>query len=227
MSEPIILRLRVVLAYSNIQQSKGFFNHLCRIEGYFQYQKSVAYILNHLPFVYSEDNVAFQKSKYFEAGGFAQKVTEQYANLELILNSFIRKKETAILFEKESAIRKNRKACKEDYLELLKKSIRIESHLSFPKQAVLTFNEFTSLVFSPLSIISITLYFELWPIFCGLFAFQFISYLLIINISQKRLNERKIFISSLTYDFIRPYFVLFYRWHFNLRRKKNRWRSKV
>ena len=217
----------VVFAYSNIERSKGFFNHLCRIEGYFQHQKSVAFILNHLSFVYSEENVAFQKKKYFEAGGFAQKVIEPYANLELILNSFIRKKETTILFEKESAIRKNKKACKGDYLELLKKSIRIESHLTFPKQAVLAFNEFTKLIFAPLAIASIALYFELWPIFSGLLGFQFVSYLLIINISQKRLNERKIFISSLTYDFIRPYFVLFYRWDFNLRRKKNRWRSKV
>lgn len=218
---------RVVFAYSNIERSKGFFNHLCRIEGYFQNQKSVAFILNNLPLVYSEDNVAFQKKKYFEAGGFAQKVIEPYANLELILNSFIRKKETTILFDKESAIRKNIKACKDDYLDLLKKSIRIESHLTFPKQAVLAFNEFTKLIYAPLAIVLIALYFELWPIFGGLLGFQFISYLLIINISQKRLNERKIFISSLVYDFLRPYFVLFYRWHFNLRRKKNRWRSKV
>jgi len=41
------------------------------------------------------------------------------------------------------------------------------------------------------------------------------------------LNERKIFISSLLYDLVVPYFKLFYRWYFNNRREKQKWKVKA
>jgi hypothetical protein len=56
---------------------------------------------------------------------------------------------------------------------------------------------------------------------------KFIAHLFIIKITQNRLNERKIFISSLVYDLLIPYFKYFYRWYFNYRSRKNKWRSKV
>ncbi|NQU51669.1 MAG: glycosyltransferase [Bacteroidetes bacterium] len=216
----------VVVAYSNIEQSKGFFNRLYRIENYLQYQKSIGYIFNSIPFVYSEDNVAFQKKKYFEMGGFAQKITEQYVNLELIINAFIRKSSTTILLEKESIVRRSVSVKREDYIDLLKKCVRIENHLSFFKRVVLAFDELTKLLFIPVAIVAIVSHLVFWPIFVGLLGFQFISYLFIIKITQNRLNERKIFISCLLYDLIMPYLKLFYKWHFNRQSKKRDGRAK-
>jgi len=226
-SESINDKKTVVVAYSNIMQSKGLFNHLYRIENYLQYQKSIAYILNGVSFIYSEENVAFKKDKYFENGGFARKVSEEYANLELVINAFVRKNTTTVLSEKESIVRKSVFVQREDFIDLLKKSIRIENHLSFPKRMVLAFDQSTKLLFIPVAMVAIVSHLVFWPIFVVLLGFQFISYLLIIKIIQNRLNERKIFISSLVYDLIMPYFKLFYRWHFNKRSKKNGWRSKV
>lgn len=217
----------VVVAYSNVVPSKGLFNQLYRIENYLQYSKSVGYIFNRVPFVYSEENVAFQKKKYFEIGGFNQKIMEQFANLELVINVFIRKNTTTVLFEKESVVRKSVLVKREDYIELLKKSIRIEKHLTFTKRVVLTFDELTKLLFIPVAIIAIVTHLVFWPIFVGLLGFQFISYLLIIKITQNHLNERKIFIPCLLYDLIMPYFKLFYKWYFNRRITKSRWRSKI
>jgi hypothetical protein len=46
----------------------------------------------------------FQKKKYFEIGGHGLKITEPYANLELLINYFIRKKATTILFQSETVV---------------------------------------------------------------------------------------------------------------------------
>jgi glycosyltransferase involved in cell wall biosynthesis len=217
----------VVLSYCSATRSKGFVNQIYRIESFLSFTKSVGYILNNFPFVYSEENVAFQKKKYFELGGHGLKISEQYANLELLINFFIRKKTTTILYQSGTAIKKTEDFIWNDYLDILKKSIRIEKHLTGPKKAVLAFDEFTKMLFPPLSVVAIVLLFDLWPILAGLLFILLVARLFIIKIAQNRLNERKIFISSLVYDLIVPYFKMFYRWYFNNRSQKQKWKVKV
>jgi hypothetical protein len=216
----------VVLSYCSAQSSGGFVNRIYRIESFLSFTKSVGYILNNIPFVYSEENVAFQKKKYFEIGGHAHKISEPYANLELIINSFIRKKTTSILFQSDTTIKKTEDLIWNDYLDILKKSIRIEKHLSSSKKAVLAFDEFTKLLFLPSTILTIVLLFHLWPIFGILLFIMFVARLFIIKIALNRLNESKIFIPSLLYDLVISYFKLFYRWYFNNSRQKQKWKVK-
>jgi len=217
----------VVISYCSAQNSGGFINRIYRIESYLSFTKSVGYILNNYPFVYSEENVAFQKKKYFEIGGHGLKITEPYANLELLINYFIRKKATTILFQSETAIKKTENLIWNDYLDILKKSLRIEKHLSVKKKAALAFDEFTKLLFPPSIAAVLILLFDLWPIVAVLLLIMFIARLFIIKITQNRLKERKIFISSLIYDLIIPYIKLFYRWYFNSHRQKQKWKVKV
>ncbi len=217
----------VVISYCSAQNSGGFINRIYRIESYLSFTKSVGYILNNYPFVYSEENVAFQKKKYFEIGGHGLKITEPYANLELLINYFIRKKATTILFQSETAIKKTENLIWNDYLDILKKSLRIEKHLSVKKKAALAFDEFTKLLFPPSIAAVLILLFDLWPIIAVLLLIMFIARLFIIKITQNRLKERKIFISSLIYDLIIPYIKLFYRWYFNSHRQKQKWKVKV
>ena len=226
-SQAATSKKNVVIGYSTVARTKGFYNRLIRIEKYFAHLKSTGYILNGIPFVYSDENVAFKKEKYFEIGGYGQKITDHYANLELIINSFIRKKATTILFNKESSVRKSETIKRADYFELLKKNIRIESHLSVLKRVILFFDTLVKLLFLPTAIFVIVLLPELWIVFVSLLGFIFTSYLFIIKITQNRLNERKIFIPSLVYDLLMPYYKLFYRWYFNRRSRKNRWKSRV
>jgi glycosyltransferase involved in cell wall biosynthesis len=216
----------VVLSYCSAQSSGGFVNRIYRIESFLSFTKSVGYILNNIPFVYSEENVAFQKKKYFEIGGHAHKISEPYANLELIINSFIRKKTTSILFQSDTTIKKTEDLIWNDYLDILKKSIRIEKHLSSSKKAVLAFDEFTKLLFLPSTFLTIVLLFHLWPIFGILLFIMFVARLFIIKIALNRLNESKIFIPSLLYDLVISYFKLFYRWYFNNSRQKQKWKVK-
>ena len=217
----------VVLSYCSAQNSGGFVNRMYRIENFLSFTKSVGYILNNVSFVYSEENVAFQKKNYFEIGGHGHKISEPYANLELLINYFIRKKTTSILFGSETAIKKTEDLIWNDYLDILKKSLRIEKHLSASKKAVLVFDEVTKLVFLPLTIITFVIIFELWLIFVSLLFIMFLARLFIIKIALNRLKESKIFISSLLYDLVVPYFKLFYRWYFNNSRQKQKWKVKV
>ncbi len=226
-SEAIVPDKNMVVGYSTVAAEKGYYNRLTRIENFYSFIKSTGYILNGISLVYSEDNVAFKKEKYFEIGGFGHKMNEPYANLELLFNLFIRKKTTTVLFNKTSSIRKSEQTGRTEFFELLKKNIRIEKHLPVSKKLFLFLDEAGKLLFIPLATVIFIALPELWIPVSVLLGFKLLANLIIIKISQNRLNERKIFISSLVYELIMPYYKLFFRWHFNRRSRKNRWRSKV
>ena len=133
---------------------------------------------------------------------------------------------TVILFNKDSVIKKTGLETKQDYLELIKKSIRIEETLSKRTKSVLIFDEVTRLLFAPFAIVTFLYMFELWPLFLAIHGLKILVYLLIIKTIQNGLNERKIYVSSLIYDLIMPYFRIIYKWHFNWR-SKNKWKGKM
>ena len=226
-AKTIVPDKNMVVGYSTVAAEKGYYNRLFRIENFHSFVKSTGYILNGIPLIYSDENVAFKKEKYFEIGGYGQKINEPYANLELMFNLFIRKKTTTVLFNKTSSIRKAEQIGRSDFFELLKKNIRIEKHLSAPKKLFLFLDEAGKLLFLPLAIVVFITIPEFSITVLALLGFKLLANLIIIKITQNRLNERKIFISSLVYELIMPYYKLFFRWHFNRRSKKNRWRSKV
>ena len=219
-SKTINNEMNIVTGYSGINRSKNIFNLLYRIENFFQQLKSTGYILNHLPFVYSEENIAFQKKMYFENGGYGKNLNELYANLELIINSFIEEKTTHVLFDRQSAIYKNIEVSRKDYFELLKKSFRIEKHLSKSKKLFLAADEWTKVLFIPSAIVAFFLNTELWPLFVIMFFLKLPANLLIIKNIQDRLNERKIYVSSLIYDIVVPYIRIICKWHYHWRRRK-------
>lgn len=217
----------VVIAYTGVLPEGGMAGFFYRIENFLLFTRSVGYILNGLPFVYAEENVALLKKKYFEVGGHGLKINEPYANLELLINHIIRKENTQVLFQASTAIKKTEPIRWHDYADLLKKSIRIEKHLTSLKKLMLAFDEATKLVYFPLLVVVSVLLFSIWPFIALLVFIQLISRMVIIKMLQNRLNERKIFLSSLMYDLFVPYFRFFYRWVFNQKGQKQKWKIKV
>ena len=217
----------VLLGYTSIKPKPGFYNLLCRLEMFEQQMRSAGFICNGVPFVYFEDNVAFKKQGYFDLGGYGSKTKEPYANFELIINQFIAKQKTAVLFNEQTRLTKDVETEKDDFYNLLRRSVRIESFLPRWKRSVLAFESLTSLLYLPLLVIVFAVFFELWSVITLLAGVKILAHVIIIKISQKRLNERKIFISSLVYDLLMPYFKMFYRWHFKQQSRKQKWKTKV
>ena len=205
---------KVLLGYTGIVPHPGLYNLLYRIENYRQQTKSAAFILNGIPFVYTEENVAFKRQEYFKLGGYGQQTREAYANLELLINKFITKKETAVLFNEPTRLIKQYNIGKEEFLNLLRRSFRIEKHLASWKRFFIEAEDFSRLLYLPLFILTLLFIWDLWMISTALSLLLLGVQMIIMKIGQKRLNERKIFIPSLVYGLLMPYYKLFIRWHF-------------
>lgn len=217
----------VLIGYSGIERAPGWYNLLCRIENFEQQIRSAGFISNGVPFVYFEENVAFRKKEYFDIGGYGQKTKEPYANLELIINQFIRKKNTVLLLNSGTSLRKVVKTEKDDFYNLLQRSYRIERYLPRWKRIALQFETYSQVLFLPFLALILPFIFELWPVIAAMVGVLIVSRIIMIKIIQKRLNEPKIFITSLVYGLLMPYYKLFYRGYYSRISRHNKWKIKA
>lgn len=206
---------KVLLGYTGIKPAPGIYNLLYRIEMYRQQMQSAGFILNGIPFVYFEENVAFKRQEYFKIGGYGSKTREAYANLELVINKFIQKKETAVLFNEPTRLTRKFTADKKAFLNLLARSYRIEKYLPAWKRFFIGLQTFIRVSCVPVFLLVMFLVWDLWKTTAAFVMLLLVVQMIIIKIGQNRLNERKIFIPSLIYGLLMPYYKLFYRWHFN------------
>lgn len=219
--------MEVIVNYTNLKSGKGFYHLIYRNECFFQQLKSVGFILNQLPYLNFEENIAFKKEKYFESGGFGRHINENFASLELVLNDFISKKKTAINFCTNTAIRKEMSISKTDYFELLEKELHIQRKLSFSKRFVLSLEKILTFLFYPFAVSAGLYFYKFWPVFTGLILLYIIAFSFIIKMSLNRLNERKLFLSSLGYALFMPIIKSVYQGYLHYRsRRKRKWRSK-
>jgi glycosyltransferase involved in cell wall biosynthesis len=211
----------VVVGYTGLVPSKGFFHILYRIESFFQQTESMAFCLNGLPYVVNEENVAFRKQAYFDINGFAGKISEEYLNLELVLNDIIKRKENAILPAGNLTLRKEVEAGKTEFNELLNKSYLLNNTLSFSKKLVILVINIMKILWIPAVIVCLAVYPVLWMILLITLIILALFYIIRIKRLQNRLKEPKIFLSSFIYGIISPYLKLVSRWVFTQRRKLN------
>jgi len=216
----------VVISYSNIQHDGTFFNLLYRIEFFLQQIRSFGFIINGLPYIISEENVAFKKDRYFAAGGYRNKVNELYANLELIINSFIKKRHTEIIFSGNTAVYKEEKVTSRNYFDLLKKEIRIRRYLPLSRKITLSLEEISGCSFIPFAVVLLLVVPGLWPVTAGMLLIPAIIRMVIIKKAISHLHESKLLLSSLIYALLLPCFKLTYRFCYNHNSRRKGWKSR-
>jgi glycosyltransferase involved in cell wall biosynthesis len=212
---------QTVVNYSNVVPAASFFNLLLRVESFFQQIKSFGFIANGLPFVLSQENVVFQKQLYFNEGGYRGMISEPFAQLELVINSFIRKGPVSMVLSHESAIHMKEDVSRKDYLELVKKEMNIRKHLPFGTRLLLVIFEWMFLLFVPVTALLILRVPAAWPVIVGMVICLITCNLLIIKKLLSRLKEYKLLLPSLLIALFLPFLKIAFRVrYFNYGRKK-------
>lgn len=213
----------LVVGYTNIERRKGFRNLVCRLERFTQFVISGAWTLAGKPFVFNENNVLFNRSMYFDTLGFRHKMNRNFANLELIFNENLEKGQVKITTNPTFAIREQIEDDRGDHIRLLKKSVQIRQSLSFSKKISLFTDDVTRILFPALFATTIIFHPEYWITFSVLPLIYIILLAIIVKILLNRLNERKIFLSSLVYILIKPIINWWFFWSMYIIHRRNRW----
>jgi len=216
-------RTDAVIAYSNVERKKGFRNLICRLELFTQFMISGSRILSGKPFVFSENNVIFRKSMYFDTQGFKHKLNLNFANLELIFNENFRNGRIKLTTNPELAVREQIEDDRGDHVKLLKKTVQIRQNLSWAKKSDLFIDDFTKILLTGLTIALNILHPEYWITFSSLLMIYFIVLLIIVKKLLSRLKERKIFVPSFVYILIKPIINCCFFWSMYLIHRRSRW----
>lgn len=212
-----------VIAYTNVERSKGFRNLLCRLERFNQFMISGAWTLAGKPFVFNENNILFKKSLYFDTLGFRHKLNRNFANLELIFNENFKKGKVKFSTDPLFAVREHIEDDRGDHIRLLKKSVQIRQDLSWSKKIGLYMDDLTRISLCIFTGALIIIHPEYWITFLSFFVICFLLLSIIVKILINRLNERKIFLSSLAYILIKPIINCWFLWSMYLIHRRNRW----
>lgn len=212
-----------VIGYTTVEKAKGYRNLLCRLERFTQFMISGSWILAGKPFVFSENNVLFRKSLYFDTQGFRQKLNLNFANMELIFNDNFRKERVKITTDPDIVIRELVEDDRGDHIKLLKKSVQIRHSLNWSKKAALFMDDFTKILLTGLTITLVIILTDYWITFTLLLVIYYIVLLIIVKILLNRLKERKIFVSSFVYVLIKPIINWYFFLSTYLIHRKSKW----
>lgn len=212
-----------VIGYTNVEKGKGLCNHLCRIERFSQFMVSGSWILAGRPFVFSENNVLFKKSMYFDTQGFRMKLNRHFANLELIFNENFRNGKVKISIDPQLAVHEKVEDDRGDHIKLIKKSVQIRQSLSWSIKAGLFVDDLTKILVTGLAAALIILHPAYWMTFTILLCVYYILLLIIVKKLLNRLKERKIFVSSFIYILIKPIINWWFFWSTYLIHHRNKW----
>ena len=213
----------LVIAYTNIERLKGFRNLICRLERFSQFMISGAWTLSGKPFVFNENNVLFKKTMYFDTLGFRHKMNRNFANLELIFNENMKKGRVKLTTNPDLAIREHIEDDRGDHIRLLKKGVQIRQSLSWAKKISLFIDDVTRILLPGLVAAVIILHPEYWITFSVVPLIYLILLAIIVKMLLKRLNERKIFLSSLAYILIKPILNWWFFWSVYIIHRRSRW----
>lgn len=213
----------VTIGYTNLIPQEGRLHKIYRIEFFFRQVESMAFTVNRLPFATSEENVAFFKKEYFRIGGLAGKIREEYLNLEMVINTIMKPGKVAVLPAANLALRKKTDVDSDVLRDLYHRSFRLRSHLRPAIRFFLRLSEWSSILLIPGFLLLFLIYPGLWIIWSSLLIVKSLVYLFIIKRLQNRLQEQKIFVPSLLYGIISPYYRMGAKWRFNNSRKRRKW----
>lgn len=213
----------ILVAYTNVERNIGFRNLICRLERFQQFMISGAWTLAGSPFVFNESNVLFKKTMYFNTLGFRHKLNRNFANLELIFNENIKPNAVMLTTNPDLAVRERIEDDRGDHTLLLKKGVQIRQSLSLSKKIGLFIDDFTRIIFPALVATIIILHPEYWITFSAFLLVYLILLAIMIKMLINRLNERKIFLSSLVYILVKPLVNWWFFWSMYIIHRRNRW----
>ncbi len=212
----------VVIGYCNLLPRKDFLHRLYRAESFFQQMESMSFAITGMPYVTAEENVTFSKKAYFETGGLAGKIREEYLNLEMVVNHIVKRGKAGILPAGNMAVRKETGIDKSSLRDLFNKSFRLVKHLHPGPRFFRHLSRSAGFLLLPVAIVLVLIYPWLYVYIAGLMVLKSVIYLFIINKLLKKFQEPELFVYSLMYAIIAPYYRMAAHWKFIQSRKRRK-----
>jgi len=215
----------IVLGFGGYESEKGFFNKLIRYDTISIALQYMGMALAGKPYMGVGRNLAYKKSLFYKAGGFASHYKINSGDDDLFVNHASNNKNTSVIFAPQGFTYSTPKKTFSQWFRQKKRHMSTGIYYRKPDiirlgmysvSSLLFYLMFVSILISPVSI-------EFLGAGIGLFLWRTISLMLIHYYSGKKFMESKLFLYSPIFDFLivllNPVFALS-----NLFYRKNKWK---
>lgn len=213
---------RIVLGYGGYHKEKGFLNKLIRFDTLITASRYMSFAMAGVPYMGVGRNMAYSKKLFYEAGGFASHYKIMSGDDDLFVNQVAKGKNTAVQFLPGSFTYSKPKKRFMDWFRQKKRHLTTGRYYKGHHKFLLGLEALLQPLFYVAAIWAILLFFR-WEIVIGIIAFKYLSYLLVLYYTAKRVNERELFLYSPLFDllfaFLNPIFAIS-----NMVVKTNKWK---
>ncbi len=205
MTEKFTANTDFVLGYGAYEQKKGLLSHLISYDSFFIALQYLGFAYKGKPYMGVGRNMAYRKQLFFDMRGFASILHLQSGDDDLFVNKAANKYNTQIVVNPESITVSGTKECFKDWF------LQKERHLSTAayyknESKYLIGVEVLSRGLFYVSLIALSIYAPLLIVLATalLFLLRYGMQCIIINVSAKKLNERRFYLSILFFDMLLP-----------------------
>ena len=205
MAEKFTANTDFVLGYGAYEQKKGLLSHLISYDSFFIALQYLGFAYKGKPYMGVGRNMAYRKQLFFDMRGFASILHLQSGDDDLFVNKAANKYNTQIVVNPESITVSGTKECFKDWF------LQKERHLSTAayyknESKYLIGVEVLSRGLFYVSLIALSIYAPLLIVLATalLFLLRYGMQCIIINVSAKKLNERRFYLSILFFDMLLP-----------------------
>lgn len=213
----------VVLGYGGYQRQKGFLDKFIRYETLRIALQYLAFALAGFPYMGVGRNLAYRKSTFFRNKGFASHAQLSSGDDDLFVNEVANKYNTKTEISRESHTRSVPQTTFGKWLN--QKSRHITTGKRYrPVHIFLIGTELLSRVLMYASFTVLISFLFYTEYICGAFCAYILIYVIILKLTMKRLNEKKLLLYSLIFEITIPFIYSGLAISNYINRKRSRWR---
>jgi glycosyltransferase involved in cell wall biosynthesis len=214
---------QVVLGYGGYNTEKGFLNKLIRFDSFFIALQYLSFALIKMPYMGVGRNLAYRKSLFMQNKGFASHAHIQSGDDDLFINEVANKKNTKVEYSIEAHTRSIPKKIFSYWAFQKKRHLSTGLTYKFKHKFLLGTEIFSRALFYAGMILTIV---NPYTWFVGLAAFvvRATIQLMIFKGAMKKLNEKKLLLFSIIFDFVLPLTNLFLYFSNFINSKQHKWK---
>ena len=192
-----------VLGYGGYMSSKGLLNKYIRFDTLTIAMQYMGLAIRGLPYMGVGRNLAYRRSLFFGARGFAGHSQLASGDDDLFVNAHASAANTAVEFRKNSHTRSIPSSTSREWFKQKKRHLTTAKYYKQSDKLILAAEPVSRMLFYGLFVTLVSVLF-LWPVIIGIFVIRLITQVIVVNMSQKKFNEPGMLFYVLLFDIVSP-----------------------
>jgi cellulose synthase/poly-beta-1,6-N-acetylglucosamine synthase-like glycosyltransferase len=194
-----------VLGYGGYFRQKGFLNKYIRYDSFVIAMQYLGMALRGVPYMAVGRNLAYRRSVFFDNKGFGSHINLASGDDDLFVNSNGTGKNTEVEYSLPSHTRSVPSLSFSSWLMQKRRHLTTAPYYKFRDKFLLVTEPFTRILFY-ISFVILLSFLFMWPWVLGVFALRLVCQIIVVSLTQKKLNEQGLLPFILFFDIFSPLF---------------------